>query len=525
MMKKYLGQAMVLIAAAVSLTCPAAAEDTIAVTSGSRIFEDMPVLAPWRNTTNPAALSTFSIGSVSLAQAGYSMEKQDIRLFIQPEEITSFYAETKGYMQLGKLSFFGSFGYQNNRYNGVLYNSTLMFNTHNPYIVGDTVPDVQTKEGFDLTGQASLRLSNRIILAIGADYNAALGSKQKDPRNKNTIASLRITPGLIYDLGKFKVGINGSLFTSSNEISFSVEGNWKRDLFILQGLGYYKDEPEITSYSELYDGSGYSAGLQASYETGKIINIAEILFSHITEEARSGSSYRLIDGVASTNSVVFSDLLRIDSEAAYHIFTLRGSFLNLNGDEVLQRMYTVRKPDYSYDSLATISWIENKHLISDISVTAGYRYAALAGKNDIKGEIGGDITFGNYSSGHYPLQSYGEMGIMNLAISAFVNKRFSAGRNLRIIPAAELLYRMNIGSDLSYTEQEQSVPEMVYSDFDISSADLISGGVSIRIEKFLSAKTLGSIYFIPRFDYTIASVEGPETLSNYFFDAAIGLTF
>ena len=524
-MKKHIRLALILIAVSLVYTCPAASEDTITITAGSRIFLDLPVLAPWRSTSNPAALSTFSTGNLSIAQAGYSVKKDDIRLYIQPEKTTSFYAGTEGYMQLGKLSFFGSFGYQNNRYEGVLYNSTMMFNNLNPYIVGDTVPDTQTKEGFDLTGQASLRLNQRLILAVGVDYSSALGAKQKDPRHKNTMAALRITPGLIYNLGKIKVGINGSLYTSSNEILFLVEGNWKRDLFILQGLGYYKDEPEITSYSELYSGNGYSAGIQASYESGDIVNAVELLFNQVKEEARSGSSFRLIDGIATTNSFSFSDLLRISRSNRLHIFTLRGTLSGLSGDEVLQRMYTVRKPDYSYDSLATINWIKNKHLISDISVTAGYRYTILEGKDDIKGEMGGNITFGYYSSGHYPLQSYGKMETKNLALEAFVNRLFFAGKNLRITPAAELLYRKTIGSDLVYTEQTQSIPEMIYSDYNILSSDIIRGAISLRVEKIIAGKTLRSLYFIPWFDYSRSTADSPEKLTNYFFDAAIGLTF
>ena len=159
------------------------------------LFEDLPLFAPWTNTSNPAALSTFSMTNLNLAQAGYSHKQEDIRLYIQPETTSSFYAETKGYMKLGKLSLSGAFGYQNDHYDGLIYNSTMMFNSLNPYIIGDTVPGTQIKEGFDLAGQASMRVNDRLSVAVGAEYNAAIGSKQKDPRNKNNITSLRITPG------------------------------------------------------------------------------------------------------------------------------------------------------------------------------------------------------------------------------------------------------------------------------------------------------------------------------------------
>lgn len=523
-MKKFLRPALLTFIAAGSFITPVMADDTISITAGSRLFEELPLFAPWTGTSNPAALSTFSMKNLNLAQVGYSHKKEDIRLYIQPETTSSLYAETKGYMKLGKISLFGSFGYLNDHYEGLIYNSTMMFNSLNPYIIGDTIPDTQIKEGFDLAGQASMRINDRLSVALGADYTAAIGSKQKDPRNKNNITSLRITPGLIYDMGKLKLGFAGSVFTSSNEISFSVEGNWKRDLFILQGLGYYKDQPEITYYSELYSGSGYSAAFQASYETGIMINTAEFIFNHVKDEARSGSSYRLIDGVATTNSLIFSDMLRITAGKAYHTITLGGTLSGMSGDEVLQRLYTVRKPTYSYDSLATVSWIEDKHLISDILVKAGYRYTTFESKDDIKSDMGGNIIFGYYSSGHYPVQSYGEMVTTDIAVSAFYKRVFAFG-NTRITPGAEVSFRKSLGSSLSFTEQTQSIPEMVYSDFDALRTDLARGIVTARFEKFLAGRTVRSIYIAPRFDYTFAMGDAAETMTDYFIDATLGLTF
>lgn len=523
-MRRIIRSAVALLFTAIALISQVRAEDSIPLAASSRLFEDLPFFAPWYGTSNPASISTFTMETVNLARAGYSMKNEDFRIYNQPAESSSFYAETQGYLEMGKLSFFGAFGYQNNRYQDVIYNSTLMFNSLNPYIIGDTVPDTQLKEGFELSGKASLRMNNRLSVAIGADYNAAVGAKQKDPRNKNNIASLRITPGIIYDIGKFKLGLNGSVYTSSNEILFSVEGNWKRDLFILQGLGYYKVEPDLTSYSELYSGKGYSGGLQASYEAGNISNTAEVQYLYLKEEVRSGSSYRIIDGVATTNSLVFSDMLRIESGSVYHLFSLNGAFSGLSGDEVLQRMYTVRKPTYSYDSLATISWIENKHLLSDVTIKAGYRHIAMSQADEVKSQIGGNLIFGYYSSGHYPLQTYGEMNIMSMTATAFIEKMFISG-SMRITPAAEVLYRKNLSADLSFKEQAQSIPEMVYSDYNVMGADLVGISFKLRFERYLKAKTLRSVYFLPEADMSFASGEESETLTNSFFNLALGLTF
>jgi hypothetical protein len=86
-------------------------------------------------------------------------------------------------------------------------------------------------------------------------------------------------------------------------------------------------------------------------------------------------------------------------------------------------------------------------------------------------------------------------------------------------------YRKNLGSTLSFKEQTQSIPEMVYSDFDVLKADLLRGIITARIERFTSGKTVRSFYIAPRFDYVFAIGDATETMTCYYFDATLGLTF
>jgi hypothetical protein len=503
----------------------AIASDTIPVPAGSNAFDFLPVFLPWMGTSNPGALSENSIGNLSLMQAGYMHSDDQIRFIQQPEKTSVYNAETKGFMQLGKLYLFGAFGYSNNRYRGSEYNGTLMFNSLNPYLLGDTVPDLQFKEQFEMEGKASYRLSERLTIATGVEYLSAVGAKQKDPRNKNSISYLRVSPGVIYDLGKTKLGLSGSVYTTSDEISYSVEGNWNQTLFVLLGLGYYRQEVNISYYSEWYTGKGYSGALQASHANNKLYMLGEVKYDHYSEEARTGSSFRLIDGITTTNDISLSGLLRLSRGKALHLLTLKGSFKAVSSDEILQRSITVNKGTYSYDSLATISWIENKHLISDLSGALGYSYIVLDDESNIGFEAGGAVDVTYFSTEHYPVQSYGYYNFFNLKGSLFAGKLLHIG-SLNLTPRIDVSYRANLGSDLSYMVQTYSLPEMIYHDYFVSKAGMMSGSLSLKLEKPTPKnKFINSLFMIPEGRYVMAPDTEAGTLTGYMISAVAGIIF
>lgn len=515
-----------LLAGAIALiSCSVVGSDTIPVPAGHGQFELLTLYMPWTGTSNPGAISEPGITEINLFQTGCNYSKDQIRFIQQPEKINSYNAVTKGIMKIGDLSVFGLFGYSNNRYYGSEYNGTLMFDTYNPYLLGDTVPARQFKEQFDMSGKLSYRVSDRLTLAAGAEYLSAVGAKQKDPRNKNNISSLRVSPGVIYDFGRTRVGLSGSLYTTSDEISYSVEGNWNQTLFMPLGLGYYRREVNISSYSQWYTGKGYSGAIQASHETGSIFMLAEIRYDHFIEEARSGSSFRLIDGITDKDDISLSALLRLAGEKAFHNFTLQGSLTSLSADEILQRSFTINKGTYSYDSLATVSWIENKHMINDIHGSLGYSYLVFDSERNIDFEAGATVGMNYFSTEHYPVQSYGQYNVFNLNGTLFASKLLRLG-GINLTPGIDVSYQANLGSDISYTIQTYSLPEMIYHDYYITKASVVSGKLSLKLERPLARnKFIKSVFIIPEGHYSMANGSEAGDLSGYMVSAVAGIIF
>ena len=488
-------------------------------------FEMLPVIFPWVETSNSAALAGFNLGNMSRAQAGYSFKDDEITLTQNPQVTSSYHADTKGFIHLGSLALYGSFGYTNAGYKGATYNGTMMFDTYNPYLVGDTVSARQFREQFNMEGKVSYSLNDRITIATGAEYMSTVGAKQKDPRNKNTISSLRVSPGITYDFGRTKVGLSGSVYTTSNEISYSVEGNWNQNLFVFLGLGYFRQEVNISSYSQWYTGRGYAGSVQASHDNEKIFMLAEISYDHFKEEARSGSSFRLIDGITGTDDISLKGLIRLTRGKALHLFNLNTSLKAVHSDEILQRSYSVNKGTYSYDSLATVSWIENKHMINDIGGEVRYSYLVLDNTDNIKIEFGGAVGADYFSTEHFPVQSYGYYNTFNLSGTIFARKLLKAG-HLLMTPGLEICYRMNLGSDMAYIVQPLSIPDMVYHDYFVSKADILKVSAFVRCEMPLGQNNfVKSLFLIPEGRWAAAPGSEAGELAGYMVSAIAGFTF
>ncbi len=507
-------------------TCGASASDTIPAPAGASVFEMMPFVCPLMGTSNPAALSLGNVSNINLAEAGYLFSNDEVRLVMQPERIMSWNTDTKGYMKLGKLSLFGSFGYSNSGYHGVMYNGTFMFNSLDPYILGDTVPARLFKEQFDMQGKVSYTVTDRIIFGVDAEYQSAVGARVKDPRHKNTISALRITPGVLYDLGKTRLGLSASYYTTSDEIDYKVEGNDKQVLFQFLGLGYRKEAFETSYYSQWYTGQGYSGAVQLDHSNGNTSTIAEVSFKHFKEECRHGSSYRLLNGITWTNKVDLTALLKVEGARAIHLISLKSSYEAANSDEINQQTHLVYLPSgIAYQELEIISWKENKYMVSDINATLSYSYLTFdrTGYPDIDAGVAFNMQY--FKAGYYPVETNGFYDFMNAGASLYARKLFRI-RSFLLTPGIEAGYRINLSSDISLSFIDRCEPEMVYHDYYISKAGLISTAAYLRIERpFSQNNFVKSLFLIPEARYRTAPDTETGSLTGYMISARAGITF
>ena len=498
--------------------------DTITPPRSVQIFDNLSLIESWLYTSNSAAYSELNFSGLSLVQARYSFAERGIREAQEPGEVVSYNLLTRGIKKVKDLSFYGEFSYLNERYNNLMYNGTLRFNNWSPYSIGDTLNGRQFKEEFNLHGIASYSISDRLTFGTDVNYSSTSGAKQKDPRNLNTISSLTFSPAIIFKSDPWAFGLSASVFSFNEENSFSVIGGDDPTLFLFLGLGYFKTESNIYSYSNAFFGHGLGTALQAVYERGRISSATEVSFNSKTEEMRSGSSYRIIDGIGYLQEFMLTNQTVIRSNRSANIFRLKARIASVSADEVTMDMLRVTEGYLQYDSLVTLAWIKNKQLDYRFDGDLSYTFMTLQANGIPDLDVSGGVKLSSFSSDHYPLATYGSLSSVNLTIYGHFRKTLQM-RSLTFNPGLNIWYRTNLSKELKYKIMPKSFPEMVSRNFDAMSSTLIGGSLSLDLEKPFDNIFVKSLYMRPVASYILSPDSEAAVTHNYLTELVIGITF
>jgi len=398
--------------------------DTLKVAKSKLLFDNIALNNPWINSSNPAGIAlsgNFSQGN--LLETGYSYQHKDIHFPGEPGITNAFCTRAKGYRNIGKLSTFGSFAYINDHYDNLLYNNTLIFDPDNPYLLGDTAGGMQRKEGFQLKGSLAFPITGKIIFGIDADYQNYVGAKNNDPRNKNDISSLEITPGIIYSSGKISAGLSGGPIIFNDEISIQVmEDNY--DMYQFLGYGYYKLLKNVVNYENAYFGKGFNSEAQFSFQNDYYSNLTLIGFKSYTEEVRYGGTFRLTDGISERTTFTFSNYQRVRRDTKIIQMNLIFNAFSVNGIQLMEHFETIMEGAYSYDSLVTDHRIDGKHIINQYK--GGIEYALTKEKSPGKELYRYSMKLSSEynKTAHYPIQTNGLQEVLNFMITVGYRRPF-----------------------------------------------------------------------------------------------------
>ena len=497
--------------------------DTLNVANSRLYFDNIPIINIWANSSNPAGLAFLNASQINLVETGYTFNNKELKSPIEPGITNIFYAITKGYKKIGKLTFFGSFGYNNEQYRKLFYNNTFIFDINNPYLLGDTIGGRQKKEGFLLKGSVAYPVTGKITIGIDADYQNYVGAKIKDPRNRNDISFLAITPGLIYNGSKISVGISGGPIIYNNDISVSVMDESKYNLFQFLGFGYYKSILNIVDYSNAYYGKGYQAETQFRYRQDNYSNFLVIKYNSYSEEVRYGNTKRLIDGISDKTGISFSNYQSFRKNENLHQLNIFLNMMNISGTEVMQHFKNIVAGLYTYDTLITDSWIEGKHAVSNYDGTMEYLITGY--NNDLeKFRMNFGLSAEYQTVYHYPVQNYGFQKVFNIMVFSGY-KRFKTFKSLTFVPGIGLAYRKNLYKGMNYVVTDKSIPELQKQDYMARYSDFVRGNASISFMKRANSKFFSEYFLKLDASYTYApdKVKGP--FRNFFFNTSIGLIF
>jgi hypothetical protein len=498
--------------------------DTLNITRSKLYFDNLSVINIWNRSSNPAGLVFLeNLKRTNLVEVNYNLDKKELKFPSAPGLTSSFNADTRGLGRLGKLSFSGYFGYKNEQYNNLLYNNTLIFDSDNPYILGDTVGGKQQKEGFILKGAIAYPLSSRISFGVEIDYQNYVGAKLKDPRNKNDISSLVLTPGVILKAGNFAAGISGGPVITNNDISVSVTENAKYSLLQFLGSGYYKPILNIYSYSNTYYGNGYNTQAQLKYEKGNYSNYLVVSFNSLIEEVRYGSSNRLIDGISNRKVLAVYDNQTFKRNNNLHQLDISFKMIQIHGTEVMQHFESVIAGSYHYDTLIIDKWTEGKHIATNYEGSLEYTWSGYKGEQE-SFRMNAGISGEYMSVNHYPVQTNGFQKVINLIPYAEFRK-YLIYKSFVLIPELGIKYRTNLLRDKQYVVTKWYEPQFTQLDYIARSSNFIQGKAAITLIKKTKSKNIPE-YFIDLYGkYTYFPVDIAGSAQNILINTTVGLIF
>ncbi len=247
---------------------------------------------PWSASENAAALTYFGCDNrIASAMVYTEFQDKDYHLFQEGDAQVQTGFFTDGYVTLDKWKFYGSFNYFSQLEKNTKWVEVMNPYNDNPYTVGDSIGGNYSKEYFKMEGKGAYRMSDRFSFGFDVNYSTGVGAKRKDPRPENTITTFDISPAVLFNFNKIKLGANFRYLGSKEDIEVSTVTSKTFYIFHFKGMGVYTSTPEYDDRIHISNQLG--GGLQFNFDGKKINNLTEVSFYKKWTDIKRGETYPL----------------------------------------------------------------------------------------------------------------------------------------------------------------------------------------------------------------------------------------
>jgi hypothetical protein len=227
---------------------------------------------------NPAGLQYLPVSKISLAEVYFSKNNGGFVNYYQSADNSEAGAQTESFFRLNpKVVLYGKVRYAN--FNGKqMGGSTFIDPYRRTFDIQETADSTRGNKNMEdcrLTGAASIRISDRLILGGRIDYRVANYAKFKDLRHYNKLFDFSAAVGATCALGdRFEWGVNYFYHRNVEEIGFEMYGTTDRRYISLISFGaFYGRAEEFGSSSSYTDpdnsnpavGEWHGASLQLTF--------------------------------------------------------------------------------------------------------------------------------------------------------------------------------------------------------------------------------------------------------------------
>jgi len=187
-------------------------------------FERLEEKTPWIVSDNGAGLVYNDALNFSAIEAYYGHQEGQFRNYNDPEKYQTFGIQTRSYMRIKKVYFYGSFNYDygiknNQSWLGTIYPDATL----NPIL--DSIPGKALREDYILCAKVGYPLNDNLSIGGIFDYHTATAAKRTDGRNANTMSALCISPGVTYHKELVTAGLNFDYQRNVERAKYSYLGD------------------------------------------------------------------------------------------------------------------------------------------------------------------------------------------------------------------------------------------------------------------------------------------------------------
>lgn len=222
---------------------------------------------PWLRTNNPAGMIFGIPERLSLAEANYAIRGGKLRNVYEPATGQNYALHTLSFFRLNHIRLYGEAGYEGYAEHSRQYNA--LFRPSAPSVTfADTIAGRQKGETYRLCGAAALPVTPKWSAGAAIRYAASNSAKDTDPRNKNNLNDLTLTPGLAFAAGPIRLGAAFSWQQIRETVDYTSFGTETKGGITFYPLWFYVSEPfaDGTNANRDYRRTLTAATLQFHYQ-------------------------------------------------------------------------------------------------------------------------------------------------------------------------------------------------------------------------------------------------------------------
>lgn len=387
------------------------------------------------SSINPTRLAYNRLQETGEAMLDYDMTRGGFHDIGTPRHIDNLRVMIGGLKHFDKVDLAGHLRYVNTSYDDQTWNSTLLLNPNNPFVLADSVASDGNTERFDMGATLSLKLSEKIKAGLGASLIVGSMSDQTDPRPKSNTSRFSLTAGADATLtNSWTLGAAASVEFFNSNMSYTIVNPLvNHRYFLMKGMGdyYRRSSSDDSGYQRDYKGTTFGGELSAVFapEGSPIQNMLLLSATLGNEDATDGgSAYTFKGGDYSFSKFGLKDRFTLSHNQDVLHNIIVGATVDLgNGDWYDQKRVT----DTEHGNISNYVVLSKTriHKQTGMEVSAEYRFDKL---KDQQSDLYASalVTLADNTTKHYNDKGLHKQQYTNLSIDVTGGKHWNLGKGV-----------------------------------------------------------------------------------------------